>query len=101
MKNTKFSYTWSFITIGIVAFLLYQSLFGYRGLREIYEINSYYGQLVNRVVCLQGENKKLQNEIERLRQLPFQTEKTAREELGLVRPGEVVYKFKKTSRGGL
>ncbi len=99
MKNTRFSYVWGFVVIGIVSFLLYQSLFGKRGLCDIYKLNKYYGQLVNRVVCLHEENKKLQNEIERLQRLPFQTEKTAREELGLVRPGDVVYKFKQTSRG--
>ena len=96
MKNAKFSYIWGVLAIGIVAFILYQSLFGKRSLCEIYNLNKYYGQLVNNVVCLHGENKELQNEIERLKRLPFQTEKTAREELGLVRPGEVVYKFKQT-----
>ncbi len=94
MRTTKLSYFWSFTALWFVSFLLYKSLFGERGLWEIRRLNKLYGQLVNKAVALQAENKELQYEIKQLGQLPFQVEKTAREELGLVRPGDMVYKFR-------
>lgn len=42
---------------------------------------------------LQKENEKLRERIHRLRHDDLYLEKTAREELGLVRPGEIVYRF--------
>lgn len=42
---------------------------------------------------LQKENEKLRERIHRLRHDNLYLEKTAREELGLVRPGEIVYRF--------
>jgi cell division protein FtsB len=97
MRNSRFSSVWSFIGLGFVLFLLYQTLFGRQGLWEIYQLNGYYRQLAGEIVRLEEENKELQRQIEQLRRLPFQIEKTAREELGLVRPGDVVYKFKQRS----
>lgn len=94
MKISKLSYLWGFLALGLVSFLLYKSLFGEQGLWEISRLNKFYGQLVNKIVNQQEENKELQDEIEQLEQLPFQVEKAAREELGLVRPGDMVYKFK-------
>lgn len=94
MKRGKLSYIWGFIGMGFVLFLLYQALFGQQGLWRIYQLNSSYGQLATEIVRLGEENKELQQQTEQLKRLPSQIEKTAREELGLVKPGDVVYKFK-------
>ncbi len=42
---------------------------------------------------LQKENETLRERVYRLRHDDLYLEKTAREELGLVRPGEIVYRF--------
>jgi cell division protein FtsB len=97
MKSTKLSQIWGFIGLGVVLFLLYQFLLGEQGLLKIYRLHKSYKALVTEVVSLQEENERLHYEIEQLKRAPFQTEKTAREELGLVRPGDVVYKFKQRS----
>jgi cell division protein FtsB len=97
MKSSKLSNLGSFIGLGFVLFLLCQFLLGDQGVFKIYRLHKEYTALVNDIMELQAENKKLQYEIVQLKRAPFQIEKTAREELGLVRPGDVVYKFKHRS----
>lgn len=42
---------------------------------------------------LMGENNKLRHEIKLLRSSPQHIETVARDELGMVRKGEIIYKF--------
>jgi cell division protein FtsB len=49
--------------------------------------------LKNRIEALQRENEKLRQQITKLEGDPAEVERLAREQLGLVKPGEVVYEF--------
>lgn len=44
------------------------------------------------------ENHRLRHEIESLRSDPVTIERTARERLGMIRPGEIIYRFYERSK---
>jgi len=52
-------------------------------------------ELVNQIEALKQENALLRQEVEALRRHPSRSEEIARRDLGLVRPGEIVYQFRK------
>ncbi len=99
MKSKKLYNVWNFIGLAIALLLLLKLLFGKQGVLKIYQLSQYYQKTATEIVYLQQKNKELGHKIERLKSVPLQTEKNAREKLGLVRPGDLVYKFKKRSAG--
>ena len=72
----------------LIFFLAYLFLSGYLNLRKV-------GQRLARIEeeneRLVQENKRLEEEIKALEGDPFYIEKIAREELGMVKKGEIVY----------
>lgn len=84
------------ITYGLSALLIVLSLFavlGERGLFHLWRLREEKREMEEKNYLLQKENEKLRERIHRLRHDNLYLEKTAREELGLVRPGEIVYRF--------
>jgi cell division protein FtsB len=75
--------------------LLLVSLFGDRSLFQLYQMWSAKGHLERQIEDLKQENTLLWQEVEALRRHPSQAEEIARRDLGLVRPGETVYQFRK------
>lgn len=74
------------------------SLLGNRGLVRLYRLSRTKGELSREIERLQTSNEALRRQLEALKTDPFAIEKIAREDLGLVRPGEIVYDFR-TARG--
>jgi cell division protein FtsB len=70
--------------------LLISSLFGKKGLIEIYRAKKKYGALVQEINRLETQKSKLVREIEDLEKNPLAVEKEAREKLGLMKPEEKV-----------
>jgi cell division protein FtsB len=87
----------------LAAMLLFSSLFlvtmmalaiwGDHGVLEMWRRQSEVMQLAREIEAIEQENAKLGQEIERLRSDMHYIEKIAREELGLVRPGELIFEF--------
>ncbi len=75
--------------------LLLLSLVGDRGLLELYQMGRVKAHLEQEIEALKQENASLREEVEAMRQHPSHAEEIARRDLGLVRPGEVVYQFRK------
>lgn len=78
------------------ALLITLSLFTTFGERGVLHLSRLWGEkrkLDERNFLLQKENEILRERIYRLRHDSLYLEKIAREELGLVRPGEIVYRF--------
>lgn len=73
--------------------LLLLSLLQDRGLLQIYRMARVKTHLEREVATLKEESALLRKEVERLRRSPSWTEEIARRDLGLVRPGEIVYQF--------
>ena len=77
---------------------------GERGVLHLWRLRGEKARLDEENYRLQKENEGLRQRISKLRNDNFYLEKMAREELNLVRPGEIIYRFapseaKKNRRG--
>ncbi len=70
--------------------LLLASFFGKKGLIEIYRARKEHETLLQEIASFEIEKRRLEKEIEELKQNPKAVEKKAREKLWLVKPDEVV-----------
>ena len=78
-------------------YLLVPLIVGDMGLVKYFKMRRTHHQLQEEIQQVSDENKKIEDEIHALRSDPAKIEQLARERLGLVRPGEVVYQFQPTS----
>lgn len=78
-------------SIIVVVGLLVGSLFGDRGLLQLVSQRERADALAREIEQLKADNSRLAADIGALRRDPAAIEKIAREELGLVRPGETVF----------
>jgi cell division protein FtsB len=80
---------------GIGCFLLLSllALAGDRGFFEVYQFQRHLRHVERRIQALEAENERLRTQVTGLRSDPFQIEKLAREDLGLVRPDEIVFEI--------
>ncbi len=76
--------------IGVIALAL-GSLFGDRGVLHLMSQRQRSEALEREVADLRAENARLASEVDGLRHDPHAIEKIAREQLGLARPGEMVF----------
>ncbi len=85
---------WSGLIIGLV--IVYLVVSGNRGLWNLYRLHEEKRNLNEQINQLTAEISHYQIEYQNFSRNSLAMEKQAREELNLVKPGEVVYKFKKT-----
>lgn len=79
---------------GLTAYLLLVAVFGEQGLLKVRQLRRERIELEERVAALQAETAELRSDVRGMQSDPFLYEKAAREQLGLVKPGEVVYDFR-------
>jgi cell division protein FtsB len=78
--------------LGFVTFVLVvDALFGNRGLLETMRARRQFAELAADLARKRQENERLRSDIRRFREDPGAIESLAREELGLMRDGEVVF----------
>jgi cell division protein FtsB len=77
----------------LVLVILAFTVFGERGLLNLVRYQKERQELVAEAERLKAENQRLREEIERLKNDPSLIERLAREELGMVKPGELVIQF--------
>ena len=82
-----------FIPAGCIAFILFFTVFGDKGLLRIYELKQDKGKIDARLNDTRGENDKLKREIVALKSDRRYLESIARKDFGLVRSNEVIYQF--------
>ena len=75
----------------IVCVLAANAVIGERGLLESRRAERRHDNLLDSIKSLKRENQSLQNRAKRLKVDPTSIESIARRELGLIRPGEVVF----------
>ena len=80
------------LSLSIVALGLF-AIFGDRGVLHLLRLRNEKRSLDEQNYVLQKENAALRQKIAKLRQDDYSLEKLAREELNLVRPGEIIYRF--------
>ncbi|MBI1949806.1 MAG: septum formation initiator family protein [Acidobacteria bacterium] len=76
--------------------LLFNSLFGDMGLIQGYRQRRLLARLQGEVLTLRMANDRLAGDIDDLKHDPYRIEQIAREELGLGRPGEILFLFEDT-----
>jgi cell division protein FtsB len=76
--------------------ILYLMVTGNRGLWRLYQLQQEKNTLTTQISQLQTDIIRYQEEVSAVGKNPAILEKQAREELNLVRSGEVIYKFSGT-----
>jgi cell division protein FtsB len=96
---------WPLYVLGVfILSLCVLTAIGERGVLHLWRLTGEKTRLDEENYRLQKENEGLRQRISKLRNDNFYLEKMAREELNLVRPGEIIYRFapseaKKNRRG--
>lgn len=94
MSQSRRSQSWAIyiVCVLLVTLSLFTAL-GERGLLHLWRLWGEQKKLDETNFLLQKENETLRERIYRLRHDDQYLEKVAREDLGLVRPGEIIYRF--------
>jgi cell division protein FtsL len=81
--------------------LVVASVLGNRSLLRLYQMHQDRTALEREIEQLTAANAALADEVRSLRTDPARAEAIAREDLGLVKPGELVYEFRPASPSGV
>ena len=86
-----------FITFVVLSFvyLSISLLFGDAGLLRYIELNKTKKGLEKQLVEINRQNEKIRTQIKLLKEDPFYKEKLAREEFGLAKPDEYIFKYER------
>lgn len=82
-----------FIPAGCLAFILFFTVFGDKGLLRIYELKQDKCRIDSRLGDTRSDNERLKQEIAALKSDRRYLESIARKDFGLVRSNEVIYQF--------
>jgi cell division protein FtsB len=92
LRTRLLNYAIIFVTIVLVV----DALVGDKGLLDIMRARRQYAELAAAIAQKHRENARLRDDIRRLREDPGAIESLARQELGLIRDGEVLFIIKDT-----
>ncbi len=85
-----------FCLAGLIIAMFLLAVFGARGIWQIHRLQEDRQKIHASNGALAGENRRLAEQVSRMRNYKKEeVERIAREELGLVKKGEVVYQFEK------
>ncbi len=68
-------------------------IFGEMGWVKSYRMEAHYNALVAEIAALKKDNERVAGEVYALKTSPDYLETVARDKLGMVRPGEIVYLY--------
>ena len=86
---------WKWVLPAFIVTVLLSSLGGPHSLIRIYSLRKYRDHIKEDILDLANKNKLLRQKIKELRNDPEPIYQIAREELGLVKPGEIIYRYYK------
>jgi cell division protein FtsB len=81
------------VSVIISGFILYSFLFSDMGYLKYRQLKNNEKKLSEEIREIKEQNKTLKYEIELLKKDPVYSEKYARENFGLVKPGEMIFQF--------
>jgi cell division protein FtsB len=90
MRRRLLNYVLALVTVVLVV----DALVGDKGLMETMRARRQYADLMASLTALRQQNAQLRDDIRRLKEDPGTIESIAREELGLIRPGELLFVVK-------
>ena len=76
------------------------ALVGEHGIPHLIGLRAERKDIGRTAFALLEENARLRDELRRLKKDDLYLEQLARRQLGLVRPGEIVYRFRRSTRDG-
>lgn len=82
----------TYLLAAALALLLLQDIFGTHGILAMRRSQQEVGKVQNQISRIDEENRQLQDKVNALRSDPEAIERIAREEMGLARPGEYIFK---------
>ena len=88
-KNRWYFLIWPFLVLASVLLIIWSPT----GLLHLRELRVEHQELLQKNSILEKENQHLYEEISRLQNDPDAIESLARQELGLVREGELIFQF--------
>lgn len=91
--NLPFQKRMYFIPAGCMAFILFFTVFGDKGLLRIFELKQDKNKIESRLADSRNDNERLKREIVALKSDRRYLESIARKDFGLVRNNEVIYQF--------
>lgn len=83
----------SWLLCAALALLLLQDIFGTHGLIAMRRSQREAQQVQKEISQMNAENRQLQERVQALKSDPAAIERIAREEMGLARPGEYIFKL--------
>ena len=83
--------TLQMLLVFVTVVLVINALVGERGLTETLRARKQHQELVTAIDRLKADNTRLRDEARRLRSDPSTIEALARQELGLIKPGEMLF----------
>ena len=86
--------TINFLLVFATVVLIVDAMVGEKGLLQTLKVRRQHQELAASVDALRRENAALRQTVTRLNEDPSTIESVAREELGLIRPGEVLFIIK-------
>jgi cell division protein FtsB len=87
----------SWLLAGALGLLLLQDVFGTHGLIAMRRSLREAGQVQKEINLMNEENRQLEDRVKSLKTDPSAVERIAREEMGLARPGEYIFKIQPKS----
>jgi cell division protein FtsB len=78
------------VLVFVTCVVLIDALFGERGLAQTLRARRAYRQAASALSAMKSENAALREQVRRLQEDPTAIEAVARQELGLIRPGEIL-----------
>jgi len=91
LKNRWYFLIWPFLVLASVLLIIWSP----NGLLHLRQLRVEHQDLLQKNYILEKENQHLYEEISRLQKDPDAIESLARQELGLVREGELIFHFVK------
>jgi cell division protein FtsB len=86
--------TLQLLLVFVTLVLIINALIGERGLKETLRAREKHTDVVTAIERLRAENARLREDAARLRSDPGAIEAVARQELGLIKPGEILFIIK-------
>jgi len=86
---------WKWVLPAFIVLVLLSFVGGPHSLIRIYSLRKYRDHIKEDILDLAKKNKLLRQKIQKLRNDPESIYRIAREDLGLVKPGEIIYRYYK------
>ncbi len=84
---------WPWLLLSILIVTAATAASGDHGLVRLYRMRAEYARVVARNAEIESDNERLRTQVRLLREDRRSIERIAREELGMARPGELIYQF--------